>query len=530
MRSVIGWDIGGVNTKAALVVEGIVRRVLTRPFELQRAPERLVALLVDMAAALSGDVSPRDTPRHAVTMTAELSQMFRTKRDGVRFVLDAVEHAFPSGSIHVYTTSGTLVSPRDARQRPLDVAAANWVATASMVARDHPDSLLIDIGTTTTDVIPIVGGRVAAAGRTDPGRLTSGELVYSGAVRTPVEAIVREVPLTDGLAAVSAEGFALVGDAHVWLGDLDPADYDATPDGRLSSREFAAERLARVVCADREMLDEAAITRIARAVAEAQAEQIGRAIDCVRSHHHRLDTAVVTGLGAFIADRAARRAGLKVVPLASQLGVPGARSAPATAVALLLHEHFCAPAGLTVIKLGGSLLADPAVWRATIATIVDAAASQRLMVVPGGGPFADKVRWMDARIGLGDDAAHWMAIAAMDQHAEMIAAIPGFVRVIDQAGIHAAHARGDTPVMAPLQWLRLVDPLPHSWDVTSDSIAAWIADAVQAARLVLVKPEGATGDLLDPYFNRALPPNLAYSVTTASELGLALTAPEPSRR
>ncbi len=276
------------------------------------------------------------------------------------------------------------------------------------------------------------------------------------------------------------------------------------------------------------MLDDAAITQIARAVAEEQAEQIGRAIDRVRARHPGLDTAVVTGLGVFIAERAAHRSGLHVVPLASQLGASGARSAPAAAVALLLDEYLRAP--VTVIKLGGSLLADPAVWRNTIATIAALSASQRLVVVPGGGPFADKVRWIDAQIGLGDDAAHWMAIAAMDQHAEMIAAVRGFVRVVDQSGLLAAHARGETPVIAPLQWLRQADPLPHSWDVTSDSIAAWIAGTVKATQLVLVKPEGATGDdLLDPYFSRALPPNLAYSVTTASALERELTAHEPSR-
>ena len=525
MRSVLGWDIGGVNTKAALVVDGSVQQVLTRPFELQRTPDQLSRLLADLAAALSSDPTA-----HAVTMTAELSQMFRTKREGVSFVLDAVERAFPSGSIAVYTTAGTFVSPVEARDRPLDVAAANWMATASMVARHHPDALLIDIGTTTADVIPIVGGRVAAVGRTDPERLTSGELVYSGAVRTPIEAIVRSVPLPAGETGVSAEGFALTGDVHVWLGDLDGGDYDAaTPDGRPSSREFAGDRLARIVCGDREMLEDAAITAIARTVVEAQTDQIVRAIARVRSRHVGLDVAIVTGVGAFIAERAARRAGLEVVPLASRLGASWSRSAPAAAVALRLHEWLRAP--LTVIKLGGSLLAEPPIWRNALATIASLAASQRLVIVPGGGPFADKVRWIDAQIGLGDDAAHWMAIAAMDQHAEMVAGLPGFVRVVDQAGMEAAHARGDTPVIAPSQWLRLADPLPHSWDVTSDSIAAWIAGAVRAARLVLVKPEGAAGgDLLDPYFNRALPPGLVHSTTTANALAHELTTSEPSRR
>ena len=158
------------------------------------------------------------------------------------------------------------------------------MATATLVAGFVPDGILVDIGTTSTDIIPLEGGRVAARGRTDPARLLSGELVYTGAVRTPAEALLREVPLWGGRAGVSAEGFATIGDAHVWLGGSHPADYTApTADGRPATREFAGERLARVVCGDREMLDEAAIDGIARALAEAQVELVADGIRRVRA-------------------------------------------------------------------------------------------------------------------------------------------------------------------------------------------------------------------------------------------------------
>ena len=138
---------------------------------------------------------------------------------------------------------------------------------------------------------------------------------------------------------LSAEGFALSGDVHVWRGDLEPADYSApTPDRRPATREFAGERLARAICADREMVNEAGVTAIADALAAAQIERIGAAIATVRARHHGLHTAVVTGLGAFIADRAARQAGLDVVSLASALGDDAARCAPAASVALLLDR------------------------------------------------------------------------------------------------------------------------------------------------------------------------------------------------
>lgn len=334
---VLGWDIGGVNTKLACVNDRRVQQVVSRPFELQRAPGSLAPLLREMAREAGGGQG-----LHGVTMTAELSQMFRTKREGVCFVLDAVERAFPGAAVHAYTTEGLFITPATAREQPLAVAAANWAATAAVVAGMHADAVLVDVGTTTTDIIPIVGGRVVATGRTDPDRLASGELVYSGAVRTPVEAIVSEVPVGRGSALVSAEAFALAGDVHLWRGALPETDYTwPTPDGRPATREFARERLARVVCADAEMLDDAALTAMADAVAEAQVTRIAGAIRKVLARHSTLRAAVVTGVGAFIGEAAATDAGLRVAPLADDLGVAAARCAPAAAVALLLERQRC---------------------------------------------------------------------------------------------------------------------------------------------------------------------------------------------
>jgi probable H4MPT-linked C1 transfer pathway protein len=335
MPSIIGWDIGGVNVKAARLSDGDGLLVALEPFELQRAPERLAPTLATVAAGLgaAGD------ERHAVTMTAELSQHFRTKREGVDFVLDALATAFAADRLHVFGTDGRFHTVDDARRHPLVVAAANWAATASLVARTVPTCLLVDVGSTTTDVIPLVDGMVVASGRTDPGRLATGELVYTGALRTPAEAVTPRVPFRGASAGVSAEGFAIMGDVHVWLGTLAPEDYTTpSPDGRSTSRDFAGERLARVVCADREMLDDGDIDTIARALADAQLETVAAAIERVRGRHPRIDTAVVTGLGDFIAAAAARRAGLAVTRLAERLGDSAARTAPAAAVAILLAQ------------------------------------------------------------------------------------------------------------------------------------------------------------------------------------------------
>lgn len=172
-----------------------------------------------------------------------------------------------------------------------------------------------------------------------------------------------------------------------------------------------------------------------------------------------------------------------------------------------------------VVKLGGALLAHPEHFEATLAAIGAAAATRRLLVVPGGGPFADAVRDVDRLFHLSDDAAHWMAVLAMDQHAHLVAArMPGGAIVGDLAQIAAALDAGSIPVLAPYRWLREDDPLPHSWTITSDSIAAWVAGRVSARRLVLVKPPGASGsELVDAYFQRAMPARIAAVIVNADQ-------------
>jgi (4-(4-[2-(gamma-L-glutamylamino)ethyl]phenoxymethyl)furan-2-yl)methanamine synthase len=333
--AIIGWDIGGVNTKVSRLLphdRQAVPHTASLPYELQREPGGLAAVLAAAAEAVgweAGDV-------HAVTMTAELSQAFRTKREGVRFVLDALQAGFPDSLVYVYTVDGRFVDPADGRDNPLRVGASNWSATASWVARTFPTCVLIDIGSTSTDLIPVIDGRVAATGLTDPERLLSGELVYSGALRTPAEAVAQTVPLWGGHAGVSADGFALIGDAHLWRGDLRSEDYTCrAPDGRPASRVYAGERLARMVCADRDMLDDSAIDAIATALAEAQVETVVRALRRVRTSWPAISIAVVTGLGEFIGKEAALAAGLTPVSLTEQVGA-ASRTAPALAVAWLL--------------------------------------------------------------------------------------------------------------------------------------------------------------------------------------------------
>jgi probable H4MPT-linked C1 transfer pathway protein len=336
--AITGWDIGGVNTKVARLrrsPEAPALETTCFPYEIKRDPKTLTTTLIQAAARVGSQ--PEDL--HAVTMTAELSQAFHSKREGVGFVLDAVERAFPHGEIHVYSLDGFL-GPEEARRAPLRVGAANWAATASLVARSIPTCIVIDIGTTSADLIPVVNGEVVALGRTDPERLLSGELVYTGALRTPVEALAHCVPLWGGSAGVAADGFAITGDVHLWLGALAAHDYTCpSPDGQPPTRHSAGERLARVVCADRDMLDDAAIDGIAGALANAQVQSLARTLERILVRWPSISTAVVTGLGDFVGSAAATSVGLNVVPLSDQLG-SASRMAPAAAVAWLLWHSL----------------------------------------------------------------------------------------------------------------------------------------------------------------------------------------------
>jgi probable H4MPT-linked C1 transfer pathway protein len=330
--AVIGWDVGGANVKAARVASGPggpTVRTLSRPFEIWREK----AGLPDVLRAMGAELGPADAT--AVTMTAELSDAFRTKREGVGFVLDAVSEV-AAGDVAVFTTAAGFLGVAAARARPLEVAASNWMATATLAAGHVGDGLLVDIGSTTTDVVPIRDGRVAARGRTDPERLLAGELVYTGVLRTTVAAIVSRVPLWGGECPVAAEYFAVSGDAHVLRGDLDPAEYTCpTPDGRPATAEFAAERLARVVCADVEMLGRDAIAAIAAAVADGQVAAIAAALARVAPRVGPAPPVIATGQGAFLAHRAAARGGLPSRDLSALLGVEVGTAAPAVAVAWL---------------------------------------------------------------------------------------------------------------------------------------------------------------------------------------------------
>ena len=190
---------------------------------------------------------------------------------------------------------------------------------------------------------------------------------------------------------------------------------------------------------------------------------------------------------------------------------------------------------LTVVKVGGGLARDAGddALRALCAEIGAAGARHRLLVVPGGGEFADAVRAYDRRVGLQERSAHWMAILAMDQYAYLIAErIQDGTIVETPRTIAAALKAGHVPVLAPFRWMRDADPLPHSWEVTSDSFAAWIAGELAATQVILIKPPGRrpegllyeAGDIVDPYFHRTLRAGIKSVVVAADQMDVLCSA------
>ena len=168
MVSVLGLDIGGANTKAAYINthNGFIRQFKTSMeyFPVWKNPEKLSSVLVRLSKSVSGSVKLDCV---GVTMTAELSDAYRTKREGVNHILDCVSKVLAGTNVLVLDVDGNLRSVVSAKREPLKVAAANWAATGWMVSHELPDCVVVDVGSTSTSIIPILEGKLAALGKTD---------------------------------------------------------------------------------------------------------------------------------------------------------------------------------------------------------------------------------------------------------------------------------------------------------------------------------------------------------------------------
>lgn len=330
----LALDIGGANLKSA---DG-EQFAASHHFAMWETPQQLAEALRAMIAQV-----PR-VDHLAATMTGELADCFTTKTEGVEFILKALTVAADGRHARVYLTNGMLVTPQIALRQPLLAAAANWHALASFAGRyaRRGTALSIDIGSTTCDIIPLHDGVPAATGRTDPERLASGELVYTGVERSPVCALVKDMVWRNQTCTLAQEVFATTWDAYLMLGELAEEPMQThTADRRPATRVAARDRLARMICCDRTMFDEDDARNLSAAVAVAQLQLVEEGLRKVLA---RLpappETVVISGRGEFLARRVLQtmQVPAAVVSLSSQLGADISKCATAYALAVLARE------------------------------------------------------------------------------------------------------------------------------------------------------------------------------------------------
>jgi probable H4MPT-linked C1 transfer pathway protein len=339
VKNIVGVDVGGANLKYARA-DG---SAASQTFPMWRHPQRLADTIADDLGRF-GQIDAL-----AVTMTGELADCFADRAIGVEHI---VLHVCRSASllgideVSFYGVDGRFRDAEDARRDVDSVAAANWHALASFVAKEiASDAIMVDIGSTTTDVIPLTDGRVATAARTDHDRLLEGSLVYVGCRRTPVCALVDQLELRGRSSAVMNELFATIDDARLVLGTVEPDAEDCdTADGQPRTAEFAANRLARMIGLDRRTVTSDDARNLASQIIAAASQRIGESIATlgakariVLSGHGQemLDSpqhALACDNGALASDNA-------IVRLSDQIGCDAARCAPSFAVAKLYHAE-----------------------------------------------------------------------------------------------------------------------------------------------------------------------------------------------
>ncbi|MBM4003482.1 MAG: H4MPT-linked C1 transfer pathway protein [Planctomycetes bacterium] len=330
----LGVDIGGANIKLA-DGRGFAA---SRQFALWRHPDRLAQVLRTAIA----EAPPSD--HLAITMTGELADCFENREQGVQRILDAVLQGADRRHVRVYQTDGRFVAPTVAAHQPRLVASANWLALAHFCCRfvAGSDAILLDIGSTTSDLIPIERGQPMPAGRTDLERFLNGELVYTGVERSPVCALVDHVPYRGKKCPVAQELFATAGDVYRILGKLASAPQETnTADQRPATRDHSLRRLGRMIGAEGDAFGDNDARDVAEFVASSQLRLLAEAFGQVRNRIGRSVTKViVSGQGEFLARKLISTCipDAKSISLGEQIGVLPSQCSPAHAVAVLARE------------------------------------------------------------------------------------------------------------------------------------------------------------------------------------------------
>lgn len=318
---IIGLDIGGANTKIASF-DGTLAELHYLPlWKNTRLPEILK------------EISERLQPEKvAVVMTGELADCFKNKEEGIRFIKDSVDSAFGFSKVSYINNMGRFQSGTDSLR---DLAAANWAASARLIGAEIGDCIFVDVGSTTSDIIPIISGE-HKAGLTDFERLKRGELVYSGILRTNLAAILRRIKVEQGWCRTASELFATSADVYLLLGDIDEDMYACeTADGAGRRKIDAMRRIARLVCADLSEIKEKDIYEIAVQVKEKQISILTQALFEV-AERNGLDRIAAAGLGEFLIKEAAESLGFEYFSVSEYWGEEISKVFPAYAAARLL--------------------------------------------------------------------------------------------------------------------------------------------------------------------------------------------------
>jgi probable H4MPT-linked C1 transfer pathway protein len=333
----IGLDIGGAHLKAS---DG--QSAVSIPFALWKSPEQLPSALRQLLASYS-----KQAPL-AVTMTGELADCFATRTEGVRHILKSVQAAAGLQAIWIWQTGGEFLTVDEAWELTDLVAAANWHALATWAARMSPAgrSLIIDIGSTTSDFTCIEEGLPAPRGSTDRERLTTGELLYLGVRRTPLCAVAHSVRLRDQQVACAREVFATTLDLGLLLGEIDETpDNFATANGRPATRAHAADRLARMLCSDCTDLTAEELQAIAREMAAECRRLVADSLTRAWGQTARPERILLAGEGEFLARQTLQAEfpdwkDVETLSLASLWGAARSQAACAEALSRLASERL----------------------------------------------------------------------------------------------------------------------------------------------------------------------------------------------
>lgn len=337
---VAGFDIGGANTDLA-VIDFDKEEIKNIEVDFAYLPmwsnnDDLSRVLVELIENIC-PISEIDAV--GISMTAELVDAYDTKKDGVLDVVKKCEETFDCPIAYVGIDG--MLSKDEIEETPLKAAAANWIATVQIATLISDNCIFIDTGSTTTDIIPIKNGKECAIGKSDFDRSATGELIYTGTLRTNLASFLDKVELNGKEYRVASELFAQTADVYTVLDLIKPEDYVCdTFDGESKSKVDCAKRIARVVCADLEILSMDDIIEMSKFIHKKQVAQIADGLKQVVETQD-LDLIVVTGLGKDILDKpAAESLGLEVKSMGDILTDEECVVAPAVGTAIMMNKYL----------------------------------------------------------------------------------------------------------------------------------------------------------------------------------------------